>query len=106
MSSLAFFSVVLHLLPIRHRVSYKIAELTFKALHVDLSPTHLQQCVQVYEPAGQFSLQAATLLFSTDLVVCCNMLLIDNFRGACAVKGNVQVAGHVNRVDHGDAFNA
>ena len=34
-----------------HRVSYKIAELTFKALHVDLSPTYLQQCVQVYTPA-------------------------------------------------------
>ena len=32
-------------------LSYKIAELTFKALHVDLSPTYLQQCVQVYTPA-------------------------------------------------------
>ena len=31
---------------------------------------------------------------------------IDYFRGACAVKGNVQVAGHVKRVDHGDALNA
>ena len=31
---------------------------------------------------------------------------IDLFRGACAVKGNVQVAGHVKRVDHGDAFDA
>ena len=41
----------LHWLPVRHRVSYKIAELTFKALHVDLSPTYLQQCVQVYTPA-------------------------------------------------------
>ena len=29
--------------------------------------------------------------------------LIDLFRGACAIKGNVQVAGHVKRVDHGDA---
>ena len=28
---------------------------------------------------------------------------IDDFRGACSVKGNVQVAGHVKRVDHGDA---
>ena len=37
----------LHWLPVRHRVTYKIAELTFKALHVDLSPTYLQQCVQV-----------------------------------------------------------
>ena len=41
----------LHWLPVRQRVSYKIAELTFKALHVDLSPTYLQQCVQVYTPA-------------------------------------------------------
>ena len=41
----------LHWLPVRHRVSYKIAELTFKALHVDLSPTYLQQSVQVYTPA-------------------------------------------------------
>ena len=32
----------LHWLPVRHRVSYKIAELTFKALHVDLSPTFLK----------------------------------------------------------------
>ena len=31
---------------------------------------------------------------------------IDLFRGACAVKGNVPVAGHVKRVDHRDAFNA
>ena len=31
---------------------------------------------------------------------------IDLFRGACAVKGNVQVAGHVKRVDNGAAFNA
>ena len=30
---------------------------------------------------------------------------IDDFRGACAVKGNVQVAGHVKRVNNGDAFN-
>ncbi len=30
--------------------------------------------------------------------------VIDLFCGACAVKGNVQVAGHVKRVDHGDAF--
>ena len=35
-----------------------------------------------------------------------NNEIIDDFRGACAVKGNVQVAGHVKRVDHGDAFNA
>ena len=31
---------------------------------------------------------------------------IDLFRGACAVKGNVQVAGHVKRIDNGAAFNA
>ena len=29
---------------------------------------------------------------------------IDDFRGACAVKGNGAVAGHVKRVDHGDVF--
>ena len=29
---------------------------------------------------------------------------IDNFRRACAVKGNVLVAGHVKRVDRGDVF--
>ena len=34
------------------------------------------------------------------------LLLIDLFRGACAVKGNVQVAGHVKRVDHGAVFYA
>ena len=31
---------------------------------------------------------------------------IDDIRGACAVKGKVSVAGHVKRVDHGDAFDA
>ena len=31
---------------------------------------------------------------------------IDLFRGACAVKGNVQVAGHVKRVNHGAVFYA
>ena len=36
---------------VHHRVTYKIAELTFKALHVDLSPTYLQQFLQVYTPA-------------------------------------------------------
>ena len=41
----------LYWLPVRHRVSYKIAELTFKALHLDLSPPYLQQCVQIYSPA-------------------------------------------------------
>ena len=30
--------------------------------------------------------------------------LIDDFRGACSVKGNVPVAGHVKRVDRGDIF--
>ena len=35
-----------------------------------------------------------------------NIILIDNFRGACAVKGNGAVAGHVKRVDHGDVFDA
>ena len=28
------------------------------------------------------------------------------FRGVCAVKGHVQVAGHVKRIDNGAAFNA
>ena len=31
---------------------------------------------------------------------------IDDFRGACAVKGNGAVAGHVKRVDHDDVFDA
>ena len=30
--------------------------------------------------------------------------VIDDFRGACAAKGNVPVAGHVKRVDCGDIF--
>ena len=33
-------------------------------------------------------------------------IIIDDFRGACAVKGNGSVAGHVKRVDHGDVFDA
>ena len=33
-------------------------------------------------------------------------IIIDDFRGACAVKGNGAVAGHVKRVDHGDVFDA
>ena len=32
--------------------------------------------------------------------------LIDDFRGACAFKGNGAVAGHVKRVDHDDVFDA
>ena len=32
--------------------------------------------------------------------------LIDDIRGACAVKGNGAVAGHVKRVDHDDVFGA
>ena len=31
---------------------------------------------------------------------------IDDFHGACAVKGNGAVAGHVKRVDHGNVFDA
>ena len=31
---------------------------------------------------------------------------IDDFRGACAFKGNGAVAGHVKRVDHDDVFDA
>ena len=34
------------------------------------------------------------------------LLIIDLFRGACAVKGNVHVAGHVKRADHGAVFYA
>ena len=35
-----------------------------------------------------------------------NLIGIDLFHGACAVKGKFPVAGHVNRVNHGDAFDA
>ena len=41
----------LHWLPVRHHVTYKLADITLKALHVDLSRTYLQQGVQVYTPA-------------------------------------------------------
>ena len=47
----------LHWLPVRHRVSCKIAELTFKALHVDLLPTYLQQCAR----AGVHTCQVSSL---------------------------------------------
>ena len=49
--SVCYATTLLTELAICHHVSYKIAELTFKALRVDLSPTYLQQCVQVYMPA-------------------------------------------------------
>ena len=45
------------------------------------------------------------ILYLTDLR-CIWLCSIYDFRGACAVKGNIQVAGHVKRVDHEDAFNA
>ena len=32
--------------------------------------------------------------------------MVEDIRGACTVKGNVPVAGHAKRVDHGDAFDA
>ena len=35
-----------------------------------------------------------------------NTPTIDDFRGACAVKGNGAVAGQVKRVDHDDVFDA
>ena len=34
------------------------------------------------------------------------IITIDDFRGACAVKGKVPVAGHIKRVDYGDTFDA
>ena len=34
------------------------------------------------------------------------VVAIDDFRGACAVKGNGAVLGHVKRVDHDDVFDA
>ena len=55
----------LHWLPVRHRVSYKIAELTFKALHVDLSPPYLQQCVQIYAPARSLRSASSYTLFQS-----------------------------------------
>ena len=58
----------LHWLPVRHRVTYKIAELTFKALHVDLSPilpTYSSACRFTNLP-GLFAPRAATPLFRTD----------------------------------------
>ena len=35
-----------------------------------------------------------------------NLGTIDDFRGACAFKGNGAVAGHVKRVEHDDVFDA
>ena len=35
-----------------------------------------------------------------------NSFTIDLFRGACAVKANIPVAGHVKRVDHGYVFDS
>ena len=63
----------LHWLPVRHRVTYKTAELTFKALHVDLSPTYIQQCMQVYTHAR--SLRSA-----------CSYTLVPN--RSCTVAGD------------------
>ena len=40
------------------------------------------------------------------LIMCTVGSIIYLFRGACAIKGNVQVAGHVKRVDHGAVFYA
>ena len=67
-----------------------------------ISPVHdiptLQTCRIVYY----------ILLYKPKSVALCFRLdqSIDLFRGACAVKGNVQVAGHVKRIDNGAAFNA
>ena len=43
---------------------------------------------------------------ATTIIMINTTYIIDLFRGACAVKGNVQVAGHVKRVDHGAVFYA
>ena len=52
------------------------------------------------------SMRVNLLTLEQSFKTCACPRTIDDFRGACAVKGNVQVAGHVKRVDHGDAFNA
>ena len=40
----------LHWLPIHHRITYKIASLTYKALH-GLSPSYLSELVRPYKPS-------------------------------------------------------
>jgi len=51
----------LHWLPIRHRITHKVATLTFKALHHH-QPTYLYQLVNIYSPAGQLWSSGAGLL--------------------------------------------
>ena len=46
------------------------------------------------------------MLFREETLSLTKLQEIDDFRGACAVKGNGAVAGHVKRVDQGDVFDA
>ena len=50
--------------------------------------------------------QYDTSRLNGDFIAYADVLLIVDFRGACAVKGNDAVAGHVKRVDHDDVFDA
>ena len=62
-----------------------------------------------YIPAVHFSAIAIGNVYTgMDKLVCtpASNSLIDDFRGACAFKGNGAVAGHVKGVDHDDVFDA
>ena len=51
----------------------------------------------------EWTIRLITQTYLSSMSVKC---IIDLFRGACAVKGNVQVAGHVKRINLGDVFDA
>jgi len=52
---------VLALLPIRHRITHKVATLTFQAFH-NRQPTYLYQLLNIYSPARQLRSSGAGLL--------------------------------------------
>ena len=59
-------------------------------------------CIKHSLPKNQLSYHGSRPICS----LCFYSNAIDDFRGACAVKGNGAVAVHVKRVDHDDVFDA
>ena len=90
---------------------------------VDLGGIPLSRAPQIFRrntrfagtviwPDYQFFCHDLGIWFRASTIILSHMfkqikqITIDDFRGACAVKGNGAVAGHVKRVDHDEVFDA
>ena len=74
--------------------------MAFSSVLPFLLPTHSVDCAVHLLLSHSRALLVSSALFHPFAA------LIDDFCGACAVKGNGAVASHVKRVDHDDVFDA